>query len=123
MDKKTEDLLKSLSEKLGTTTEYLWKILLEQAKIDAITTSMQIFLVCIFSIVIFKIHNRLLKEDKNGYSSYDNNDAYGPILIICAAIAGILLLFSFLCIGDIVNGFLHPEYWALKTILDSVSHK
>lgn len=36
MNEGTERLLTQLAEKLGTTTEYLWAVLLKQAPIDAI---------------------------------------------------------------------------------------
>lgn len=35
MEEKTIKLIEQLAQKLGTTTEYLWAVLLKQAPIDA----------------------------------------------------------------------------------------
>lgn len=68
MNEKTEQLLQSLADKLGTTTEYLWTILVNQAKFDVIVSLIQMAFMAAFIIATVKIHFKLVKElptDKN----------------------------------------------------------
>ena len=67
MNEKTEQLLQSLADKLGTTTEYLWTILVNQAKFDVIVSLIQMAFMAAF-YCNRKIHFKLVKElptDKN----------------------------------------------------------
>jgi nitrogen fixation/metabolism regulation signal transduction histidine kinase len=118
MDNNTATLLKAIADKLGTTTQYLWGILLRQAPIDATITLIQISLVLIFGVVLWKIHKRLMKEDKNGENQYYKSDDMAAIPMIFAAVGLVILLIcSVVAIGSVINGFFHPEYWALHEIL------
>jgi len=121
MNEQTTKLIEQLSQKLGTTTEYLWSVLLKQAPIDATVTLFQTLCVMLFGLALWKIHKRLMKkesEDKyseTGYEKYEEG-AIVP-MIIATIIFAILFTIYFCCIGDIVNGYFNPEYWALERIL------
>lgn len=41
-------------------------------------------------------------------------------MAIAGIIVALLAVIAFFHIGDVVNGFLNPEYWALDRILKSV---
>lgn len=125
MNKETQELLQKLAEKLGTTVEYLWQVLLKQAQIDAFTTLFQFALIALFGITLYRLHKKFLKpisDDRysdNLYSKYDEG-------IICpmfigAIVFAILAICAFFSITDMVNGFLNPEYWALQRILSATT--
>ena len=121
MNKETQELLQKLAEKLGTTVEYLWQVLLKQAQIDAFTTLFQFFLIALFGVVLFRLHKKFLKplsDDRysdNLYSKYD--EAIVWPMIIGLIVFVILSICAFFSITDMVNGFLNPEYWALQRVL------
>jgi hypothetical protein len=116
-------LLSQLADKLGTTTEYLWGVLIKQAPIDAITTLFQMLLVLLFGIGLWKVHRWLSKsEDDSDCSRYEEYEelAIAP-MVIATIVFVILSIVCFFCITDVVNGFLNPEYWALDKILSKVN--
>jgi hypothetical protein len=121
MNEQTTKVIEQLAQKLGTTTEYLWSVLLKQAPIDATVTLFQTLCVMIFGLALWKIHKRLLKkESKDEYSEtwYEKYEEGAIIpMIIATIIFAILFIICFCCIDDIVNGYFNPEYWALERIL------
>lgn len=110
-------LINQLAQKLGTTSEYLWGVLLKQAPIDATVTLIQITLVGLFGFILYKTHGRLMKKtgDESLYEKYELM-AIIP-MILAAFVFAVLAIVSFVCIGDVVNGYLNPEYWALNRVL------
>jgi hypothetical protein len=120
MNEQAVKLIEQLAQKLGTTSEYLWKVLIKQAPISAFTDILYFILTIIGGVVIFKIHKRLLKKDSDGDSIYYKAEEGAIIpMIIITLLWIICFLGFFFSIGDIINGFLNPEYWALKQVLSS----
>ena len=119
MNEQTTKLIEQIAQKLGTTTEYLWSVLLNQAPIDATVLFFKTVCVILFGLELLKIHKRLLKKEseysETGYEKYEEG-AIVP-MIIATTIFAILFIICFFCIGDIVNGYFNPEYWALERIL------
>jgi hypothetical protein len=121
MNEKTELLLQSLAEKLGTTTEYLWVIIVNQAKYDAITSVIQ--MAFMFAIIFWtiKLHIRFSTEDENGDTMYYNKEEYVIVPMIFAAITSIIMLVFFLSgFNDLIAAIFNPEYWALNRILKAI---
>lgn len=125
MNENTAKLLEQLANKMGTTSEYLWNILLRQASIDATITLIQYALLAIAGIALYKIHLRLskpIKSDTYGsdWDSYSDNDFYGVIMVASLIVYSILIIAAFFCVGSVINGYFNPEYWALDRLLDAV---
>jgi hypothetical protein len=127
MNDNTAKLLEQLAAKFGTTTEYLWGVLLRQAPINSTINLIQITLVMLFGCFLYKTHKRLMKKDGEGdyaetyYEKYEAG-AVMP-MVIGAIVFAIFFLASFFCISDVINGYFNPEYWALDKILSSFSDK
>ncbi len=122
MNEQTTKLIEQLAQKMGTTTEYLWSVLLKQAPIDATITLFQTICVMLFGCILWKIHKRLLKkdsEDKYSETGYEKHEE-GVIIPMLVAVIIFLILFiaCFFCFSDIINGYFNPEYWALRRILN-----
>lgn len=117
--KELTPLLQQLADKLGTTTQYLWAVLVKQAPIQATTILIQMILVAIFTVVLVQKHKKYSKEE-DPYDMYDH-PGRGPVMVIGSVVALVLLIFSFFYIPEMVNGFLHPQYWALNHILNAIS--
>lgn len=117
-------LIEQLAQKLGTTTEYLWGILVQQAFINSVITLFQFLLIGLFGYAILKTHKYLLSERRHGkyirtgYSHY--GDPAEITMIIMSVLFVILAVAGFFELPDLVNGFLNPEYWALNKILNTV---
>jgi hypothetical protein len=126
MNDNTAKLLEQLAHKLGTTTEYLWSILLKQAALDATTTLLQVIAVFVASAILLRTHLRLMKKEKvdgfteSGYGRH--GDGVGIAMLLAGLLCAVLVIKAFLAIGDIVNGYFNPEYWALKRVLDTIGH-
>lgn len=117
MDKLSE-LLGQLAIKLGTTVEYLWKVLINQAYITGIVNIILYILLVVSGIVIYKFHRYFDRENDCGRSIY--GDSYGDIQIVMVIIAtlwAICLLAGIINIGETVTCFVNPEYWALHEVL------
>jgi len=112
MDKSTLLLLEKLASELETTTECLWVTLLKQAHVSATMSLLFFIIVIIVGILLFKLHKRLMKENKDEYS------VFALPMIISAISWAILFITSLTFLGDIINGFINPEYWALNKILN-----
>ena len=111
-------LLEKLAEKLGTTTEYLWGVLIRQAPISAITDLIYFMLVILGGIALYKIHKRLMKEDESGDSVYYNLEEGAIVpMAIAVIIWAVIFIICFFSLGNMINGFFNPEYWALDEVL------
>ena len=122
MNENTTKLIEQLANSLGTTTKYLWTVLIRQAPIDATITLFQYIILAIVGVILYKVHNRLSKE-VDRYSAYDNNDGYGILMVILSGAYLVVVIIAFFCIGDVINGYFNPEYWAVQKILSSLNHR
>ncbi len=124
MEKHTQELLKQLAEKLGTTVNNIWNILLYQAKIDAYTTLFQFALIALFGFFMLRLNKKfaqIIPEDKRSNTYYEKYDVYLTIPMFVS----FLLFFgtsfvAFFNIPEVINCFFNPEYWALQKILTAI---
>lgn len=119
----TTKLIEQIAAKLGTTSEYLWGVLVKQAPIQSTITLFQIVLVCVFGCILFQTHKWLSQEkDYGGFneSGYERFHGSEVVMGFALVILVVLSLVSFFCIGDVFNGYFNPEYWALQQILNSI---
>lgn len=117
MESNYTDLLRELASKLGTTSEYLWSVLLRQALFSAITDTIMIVIWMAVGYIIYKAHSRLEKKEEY---YYDNHAGIAVFMAISAAIWGIVMLFCFFSVPSIINGLFNPEYWALNRVLEAL---
>lgn len=123
MDEQTLKTVEKLAQKLGTTSEYLWKILVKQAPVESSITLFQYLLVGIFGYTLFKLHNYLSEERsygdrewmRTGYAHYVESAILPMIILI--SIFLILSVCCFFSINKVINGFFNPEFWALNYVL------
>jgi hypothetical protein len=105
MNQETLKLIESLAIKLGTTSEYLWGVLLKQARVEAIFSGL-IAILSLVSVFAFALTLFLKRDDWDG-----------PILAICFMLSFLSVLFFILSVAFFVPAFFNPEYWALQQIL------
>jgi ABC-type multidrug transport system permease subunit len=126
MNEQSAKLLEQLANKLGTTSEYLWGVLIKQAPIDATVQLLQTLVLVIFGWLLWKAHKKLSAKpkDQNSYDSsyYDRYDTLAVIpMVIATLVWALLIIICFICFGSIISGYFNPEYWALKEILNAMS--
>lgn len=119
MNDQTAKLLEQLASKMGTTSEYLWSILLRQAPIESTITLIQVILIMGVGVVLFKCHKHFM-NDKNDMSYYEKEETLGIPMILAAVIWFIFFLAAIVCLDEIINGYFNPEFWALDYIMDKL---
>lgn len=121
MKNQTTELLEKLAVQLGTTAEYLWSVLIVQARISAITDLIFLILAIVSGYFLYRTHLYLGKEGEDMHSIYDRKDEAVIIpMFVGIIIWAIFFLVMFFSIGSIINGLFNPEYWALNKILNSI---
>lgn len=119
MNDETSKLLRELADKLGTTTEHLWIVLVRQATINAYTNLFLCTLIVVYLGVVVRLHIKFL-NDENEWS-YENKDMTvgGPMIL--AGFASVVTIVAFFSMfRSAVTGFLNPEFAALKYILEQL---
>lgn len=110
MNQETLAAVTALADKLGTTAEYLWGVLLTQAPIHGITSLsiLLLWILCTVFMVRFTITNiNKLDEEVSRFFAI-----FGTVLLV--AFSAILLTIN---ATDIVTALFNPQFWALTQIL------
>lgn len=108
MKESTEQLIRELAEKLGTTVEHLWGVLVKQAQISAITDS--IFLLVSGAALALSLFFLVKTEsdDENIIFPWAMATVFGGIFWTLKICFGI---------NEIISGFYNPEFWALQQLI------
>ena len=121
MKNQTTELLEKLAVQLGTTAEYLWSVLLVQARISAMTDLIFLILAILSGYLLYRTHRYLSQGTEDSHSIYyEKEEAVVIPMIIGLIIWIIFFLAMFFSIGNIISGLFNPEYWALNKILKSI---
>lgn len=122
MDDKTLQALTALANKLGTTAEYLWGVLLKQAPISAVTNLVLLALMVAAWALWFRFVLKMTrvpeptKDDRYPQAQWHQDGA----VLAWATVVGsgmILCVIAVTALPMVVYGLLSPEYWALRQIL------
>lgn len=122
MNEQTNQLLRDLAEKLGTTSEYLWAALMRQAPISG---TVNLLVIALWIIAMYWTYRLLIrktkkppisKSDPYPISEMDSDSAYWGW--VAWWISAVLLAFTVGCSMEmIVASLFNPEYWSLKQLL------
>ncbi len=116
MDEATRQMLDKYAEKLGTTTEHLWQVLVAQARVDFVVTTVQFGILAAGTYGIYR-YWRWISSKKECHE--------GWVLLagILTIILGVLDITAFCILGTYAASLLNPEYWALHQILTLIKQK
>lgn len=121
MTDKTIEALTALANKLGTTAEYLWGVLLKQAPltgaIDLLLMAAWVIGAVMWCRFVLRKTTTPKAADDNGYPCADWT---GEAAFFAWVSAVALAVIAGLVVGDlatVVAALVNPEYWALKQIL------
>ena len=122
MNEQTEKLILELAEKLGTTAEHLWGVLVKQAQINAAIDLLIMIVVLGISLVWYRLVKSkttkppISNDDPYPYAEW--SDEFAIIAWTLLAIWGVGALIALLCtISTVATALMNPEYWAIKQIL------
>lgn len=111
MDDKTAVLLQKLADKFGTTTEYLWGVMVRQAHVAAITNLIQYAI--LGAVVYFFV--RWLRSDERDYE----DGVSFPVALVLGIPLLIVVFIAFFAISNTITGLANPEYWALQRVINA----
>lgn len=115
MNEKLQNALIQLAEKLGTTVEYLFSIMIRQALTQGITNLVVAFIMVLSVTWLFK----LLKTDIDELTNEQDIK-----FTICLAMAGVLIattgFYTLFSLQETITCFTNPEFWALEQILNKL---
>ena len=122
MDEKTLQSLTGLANKLGTTAEYLWGVLLRQAPltgaIDLMLTMAWVIGTVVWCRFIVRKTTCPRPTDDDRYPNAEWTDEAAFLAwasaVAVALIAGVVVISS---LATTVSALVNPEYWALRQIL------
>lgn len=122
MSENMEKLITELAEKLGTTTEHLWGVLLKQALISGITDVIMVVALAgvAYAAARFIARNSRLPTatESDPYPSANwDKDVAGIAWALWGLIAMVFLFFILTSLATAISAFANPEYWALKQII------
>lgn len=113
------NILNELAEKLDTSIELLWGVLVKQQYINAIThfvLAILLTLIIIISLILVPKHLEKLDNtlDEYGFSTYSSSKAFFITVVVILAV----VVFIQFVIG--IKMLYNPEYYALKEILENL---
>lgn len=108
MNEETSKLIRELADKLGTTAEHLWSVLVKQAPISSATDCVGLVVLWIIMGISFVELKKLVTKD----------DDWRPVYIIWVVCALGVTVLSCITVQSVLAGFFNPEYWALQQLLN-----
>jgi len=118
MNEQVMEILRVLAEKFGTTTEFLWGVLIRQAYVHGVTA-----IVCflITSVLIFG-WNWVWWRAEVGEEVSHRDKGDRMFAIFMCRLGGLGLVFIWTCLFlsgmiEVTTALINPEYWAIKQVL------
>lgn len=114
-----EELLKRLdvlAAQLGTTSEYIWEVLIKQARVEAVISVVAVAFGIVLLVIGCYLGRRLAVNVK------EIIEADTPALFIGHLFGGLLGVFIGLVLIRVhfhtaLTAYFNPEYWALQKVL------
>lgn len=124
---KTTEAIKGLAKALQVPAERVYGVIIKQQNIkawSALATPISIILLMIFLLILGNYFNKshwkhFEKSEYNDRASWDLDDSFEGIAQIFAFVIAAFLLLSLLLATDVLTitqGFMNPEYGAIKEI-------
>lgn len=109
-------LLNKLAEQMGTTSQYLWGVLLKQAPVKASIIGAEYAITAIALYMIFRFRKSIV--------DYCAEELPKPVNVIGGVVIGIIavvwLLECMFCFESFLTAIFNPEYWAMQRVLSAV---
>ena len=103
-----EILIKNLAKNLFTTTEHLWDILINQARIIGFIGILKVALYVFAAVLAF----RFIRQNTAQITKFDK-DFLAVVWVLWGCYTTVVIIFCVASISDYISEILNPEYWAL----------
>lgn len=112
MNPEVEKMLRELATQLGTTVEYLWKVMVSGQQVEGYTTLAFAVLYAIGAFVAYRIMKKIAAiEDW----IEEPHTFFGAMMSFCATV--VLLILAMSNLSGVPQKLFTPEYAALKELL------
>jgi len=125
VDKLTPEILSrldALAAKLGVTVQFIWSVLLQQAKVVAITDlTAAVFTGTVACICCYKLYTLIKEEaekDARLLSGWQGAAGARAMIFSLGLIAGLIAFFT--ALPAAITPLFNPQYWALSQILNVI---
>lgn len=118
MSENMEKLLIELAQKLGTTVEHLWGVLVRQAYVEALGDAIIVIALALFGLWLWRWALRFNERSEDDELTEDEKENYELATFLSGVVVfatWIFLLFGRL--PDLFTKLLNPEFWALQEII------
>jgi len=119
MNENTIQFLNALSIKLGTTSEYLWNVLVRQAPIDGCITLIVMAAWLVVGAVVIRFFYTKNKDNDDHLDEGLTHFLLGISIVIYMCVMFIIGM----CLSDAISSIVNPDYWAFNKILSSIKCK
>ena len=114
MDNKALEALTALANKLGTTAEYLWAVLVKQAPISgAIDLAMMVAWAVACTFLVRFVH----RKTRGGEPEWEDDMARSAAWLCTGLTCAMAAMVISVELGGAITAIVNPEYWALRQIL------
>lgn len=113
--------LSGLAEGLKTTAEHVYVILVKQQVVNGFVGLFILITLITFTIITLNYSNNI--KDWDDLEVYEGKNKASGVICITFGILSLFILSAFLIggySGDILTGFINPEYGAIKEIMSFV---
>lgn len=117
-DQAVSEILKrvdALAAKLGVTAEFLWSILVKQARIEVWTNVAVIAAAAIVAWGLYRWWRSALRRSDGNVVDLDSGGEFVS-LVFATIFAIVVVIGAFVAILQLPTLLLNPEYWALKQL-------
>lgn len=97
--------LRELADELGTTTEYLWSVLVNQGPISGVVSIITFLMLLITSVALMFLAKKEIESGHEGWAVLSSLTAIVSVLVT--------LIYGVTALKTGVYGLVNPEYWAL----------
>jgi len=116
MNEQTLQMLQALAEKLNTTAENLWAVLIAQARIEGILSSIWVVVCLVLMVASIKTARWIYKG-----VWHDDWDEIAILPLVAVSLFGTVMIFPMVInLNWAITCFANPEYYALIHILRAV---
>lgn len=121
MDDNTAALLRALADKLGTTSEHLWGVLVAQAQITGYCNAALIVVLPFVIYWLVRWTRAVIRRLPNIQDDTVIPQAFA--IAVSGVVTLALVLYSIQFMPITIAAFVNPEYVALREVLSTLRHR
>lgn len=114
-------VIEMLADKLGTTSAFLWELLLRQAPLDATWRLLYLIFTLTLWFPLYKLHKEFANAE-NEFNYYDHEPGPHAVIGSLGIFLTIVTIIVISNVDKIYYGFVIPEFWAIDYLLSHLKN-